>query len=99
MLLIKLRRQQADLNSVREHTVAQLMQLNLDGGHNPKVRATEVAAVSCRLVVCHAAVFNSPSTCVIHYFFGGVISLFELLTVESLLLTFSVMTVLFIVVV
>ncbi|XP_042157787.1 pleckstrin homology domain-containing family A member 5 isoform X2 [Oncorhynchus tshawytscha] len=36
LLLIKLRRQQADLNSVREHTVAQLMQLNLDGGHNPK---------------------------------------------------------------
>ncbi|KAK6317782.1 hypothetical protein J4Q44_G00110730 [Coregonus suidteri] len=36
LLLIKLRRKQADLNSVREHTVAQLMQLNLHGGHNPK---------------------------------------------------------------
>ncbi|XP_062318505.1 pleckstrin homology domain-containing family A member 5-like isoform X4 [Osmerus eperlanus] len=35
LLLIKLRRQQAELNSVREHTVAQLMQLNLHGD-NPK---------------------------------------------------------------
>ncbi|KAJ8381722.1 hypothetical protein SKAU_G00025000 [Synaphobranchus kaupii] len=35
LLLIKLRRQQAELNSVREHTVAQLMQLNVDGS-NPK---------------------------------------------------------------
>ncbi|KAM4573087.1 pleckstrin homology domain-containing family A member 5 isoform 4-T5 [Odontesthes bonariensis] len=35
LLLIKLRRQQAELNSVREHTVAQLMQLNMDG-NNPK---------------------------------------------------------------
>ncbi|XP_051237357.1 pleckstrin homology domain-containing family A member 5 isoform X7 [Dicentrarchus labrax] len=35
LLLIKLRRQQAELNSIREHTVAQLMQLNMDGD-NPK---------------------------------------------------------------
>ncbi|XP_034032167.1 pleckstrin homology domain-containing family A member 5-like isoform X3 [Thalassophryne amazonica] len=35
LLLIKLRRQQAELNSIREHTVAQLMQLNVDGV-NPK---------------------------------------------------------------
>ncbi|XP_061576954.1 pleckstrin homology domain-containing family A member 5-like isoform X7 [Cololabis saira] len=35
LLLIKLRRQQAELNSIREHTVAQLMQLNVDGD-NPK---------------------------------------------------------------
>ncbi|XP_065813150.1 pleckstrin homology domain-containing family A member 5 isoform X6 [Labrus bergylta] len=35
LLLIKLRRQQAELNSIREHTVAQLMQLNMDG-NNPK---------------------------------------------------------------
>uniref|UniRef100_H2V2Z0 Pleckstrin homology domain containing A5 n=1 Tax=Takifugu rubripes TaxID=31033 RepID=H2V2Z0_TAKRU len=33
LLLIKLRRQQAELNSIREHTVAQLMQLNMDGDH------------------------------------------------------------------
>ncbi|XP_071351539.1 pleckstrin homology domain-containing family A member 5-like isoform X8 [Trachinotus anak] len=36
LLLIKLRRQQAELNSIREHTVAQLMQLNMDG-ENPKL--------------------------------------------------------------
>ncbi|XP_073802630.1 pleckstrin homology domain-containing family A member 5 isoform X35 [Danio rerio] len=35
LLLIKLRRQQAELNSLREHTLAQLMQLNLDAT-NPK---------------------------------------------------------------
>ncbi|XP_014347638.1 pleckstrin homology domain-containing family A member 5 isoform X5 [Latimeria chalumnae] len=31
LLLIKLRRQQAELSSIREHTLVQLMQLNLDG--------------------------------------------------------------------
>ncbi|XP_054633551.1 pleckstrin homology domain-containing family A member 5-like isoform X5 [Dunckerocampus dactyliophorus] len=36
LLLIKLRRQQAELNSVREHTLAQLTQLNMDGD-NPKL--------------------------------------------------------------
>uniref|UniRef100_A0A8C9XL07 Pleckstrin homology domain containing A5 n=1 Tax=Sander lucioperca TaxID=283035 RepID=A0A8C9XL07_SANLU len=36
LLLIKLRRQQAELNSIREHTVAQLMQLKMDGD-NPKL--------------------------------------------------------------
>lgn len=41
LLLIKLRRQQAELNSIREHTVAQLMQLNMDG-NNPKVRPPEM---------------------------------------------------------
>uniref|UniRef100_A0A8C9RNC9 Pleckstrin homology domain containing, family A member 5 n=1 Tax=Scleropages formosus TaxID=113540 RepID=A0A8C9RNC9_SCLFO len=35
LLLIKLRRQQAELSSLREHTLAQLMQLGLDGA-NPK---------------------------------------------------------------
>ncbi|XP_060050439.1 pleckstrin homology domain-containing family A member 5 isoform X19 [Erinaceus europaeus] len=35
LLLIKLRRQQAELSSVREHTLAQLMQLKLEA-HNPK---------------------------------------------------------------
>ncbi|XP_038140568.1 pleckstrin homology domain-containing family A member 5-like isoform X5 [Cyprinodon tularosa] len=33
LLLIKLRRQQAELNSIRDHTVAQLMQLNMDHNH------------------------------------------------------------------
>ncbi|XP_074532894.1 pleckstrin homology domain-containing family A member 5-like isoform X11 [Halichoeres trimaculatus] len=40
LLLIKLRRQQAELNSIREHTVAQLMQLNVDG-NNPKLSPEE----------------------------------------------------------
>ncbi|XP_028440056.1 pleckstrin homology domain-containing family A member 5 isoform X5 [Perca flavescens] len=40
LLLIKLRRQQAELNSIREHTVAQLMQLNMDGD-NPKLSPEE----------------------------------------------------------
>ncbi|XP_030626428.1 pleckstrin homology domain-containing family A member 5 [Chanos chanos] len=35
LLLIKLRRQQAELTSLREHTLAQLMQLNLEA-NNPK---------------------------------------------------------------
>ncbi|XP_058272844.1 pleckstrin homology domain-containing family A member 5 isoform X6 [Hemibagrus wyckioides] len=36
LLLIKLRRQQAELNSIREQTLAQLMQLNVDAA-NPKM--------------------------------------------------------------
>ncbi|XP_061273685.1 pleckstrin homology domain-containing family A member 5 isoform X9 [Bos javanicus] len=35
LLLIKLRRQQAELSSIREHTLAQLMQLKLEA-HSPK---------------------------------------------------------------
>ncbi|XP_041965518.1 pleckstrin homology domain-containing family A member 5-like isoform X3 [Alosa sapidissima] len=35
LLLIKLRRQQAEITNIREHTLVQLMQLNLDG-QNPK---------------------------------------------------------------
>lgn len=31
LMLIKLRRQQAELNSLREHTVAQLMALGMEG--------------------------------------------------------------------
>ncbi|XP_051974234.1 pleckstrin homology domain-containing family A member 5 isoform X13 [Xyrauchen texanus] len=34
LLLIKLRRQQAELNSLREHTLTQLMQLNLDAANS-----------------------------------------------------------------
>ncbi|XP_044929068.1 pleckstrin homology domain-containing family A member 5 isoform X10 [Mustela putorius furo] len=40
LLLIKLRRQQAELNSVREHTLAQLMQLKLEA-HSPKLSQDE----------------------------------------------------------
>nr|XP_046249559.1 pleckstrin homology domain-containing family A member 5 isoform X4 [Scatophagus argus] len=49
LLLIKLRRQQAELNSIREHTVAQLMQLNMDGD-NPKLSPEDYRehAYTCR---------------------------------------------------
>eukprot|EP00064_Thunnus_orientalis_P010679 superscaffoldBa00001472_g10705 len=40
LLLIKLRRQQAELNSLREHTVAQLMALGMEGP-NPKMKENE----------------------------------------------------------
>lgn len=50
LLLIKLRRQQAELNSIREHTVAQLMQLNMDVD-NPKVRPPETS-LSAYMLAC-----------------------------------------------
>ncbi|XP_071466207.1 pleckstrin homology domain-containing family A member 5 isoform X1 [Marmota flaviventris] len=40
LLLIKLRRQQAELSSIREHTLAQLMQLKLEA-HSPKLSQDE----------------------------------------------------------
>ncbi|ELK11979.1 Pleckstrin like proteiny domain-containing family A member 5, partial [Pteropus alecto] len=40
LLLIKLRRQQAELSSIREHTLAQLMQLKLEA-HSPKMKENE----------------------------------------------------------
>lgn len=45
LLLIKLRRQQAELNSLREHTVAQLMALGMEGP-NAKV-STECVKYLC----------------------------------------------------
>uniref|UniRef100_A0A8C4M4U6 Pleckstrin homology domain containing A5 n=1 Tax=Equus asinus asinus TaxID=83772 RepID=A0A8C4M4U6_EQUAS len=50
LLLIKLRRQQAELSSIREHTLAQLMQLKLEA-HSPKVSYEEICLclVICRL--------------------------------------------------
>lgn len=64
LLLIKLRRQQAELNSVRERTVAQLMQLNMDGD-NPKVRPLETLLQACVL----ACGVRAPSltTSIIHH--------------------------------
>lgn len=58
LLLIKLRRQQAELNSIREHTVAQLMQLNMDGD-NPKVRPPEMPLQACVLACGVYASFTS----------------------------------------
>ncbi|KFO36584.1 Pleckstrin homology domain-containing family A member 5 [Fukomys damarensis] len=40
LLLIKLRRQQAELSSIREHTLAQLMQIKLEA-HSPKLSQDE----------------------------------------------------------
>lgn len=57
LLLIKLRRQQAELNSIREHTVAQLMQLNMDGD-NPKVRPPEIPLQACVLACGVYAMFS-----------------------------------------
>lgn len=51
LLLIKLRRQQAELNSIREHTVAQLMQLNMDGDH-PKVRPPHDSSAGVCVAMC-----------------------------------------------
>lgn len=51
LLLIKLRRQQAELNSIREHTVAQLMQLNMDGDH-PKVRPPQDSSAGVCVRMC-----------------------------------------------
>uniref|UniRef100_A0AAY4C8N7 Pleckstrin homology domain containing A5 n=1 Tax=Denticeps clupeoides TaxID=299321 RepID=A0AAY4C8N7_9TELE len=49
LLLIKLRRQQAELSSARDHTLAQLVQLNLDA-ENPKISPEEYRehAYMCR---------------------------------------------------
>lgn len=54
LLLIKLRRQQAELNSLREHTVAQLMALGMEGP-NPKV------STGCMCVCMHAFGLSQPS--------------------------------------
>lgn len=57
LLLIKLRRQQAELNSIREHTVAQLMQLNMDGDH-PKVRPPKTPLQACVLECAVCSIIN-----------------------------------------
>ena len=46
LLLIKLRRQQAELNSLREHTVAQLMALGMEGP-NAKVSTECIHTCLC----------------------------------------------------
>lgn len=65
LLLIKLRRQQAELNSIREHTVAQLMQLNMDGD-NPKVRPPEMPLQACVSACAVYAIFTH-----LHYSSGS----------------------------
>lgn len=51
LLLIKLRRQQAELNSIREQTLAQLMQLNVDTA-NPKVSPGRSSMKECWFCCC-----------------------------------------------
>lgn len=51
LLLIKLRRQQAELNSLREHTVAQLMALGMEGP-NAKVSTECVQYVCVHARIC-----------------------------------------------
>lgn len=65
LLLIKLRRQQAELNSIREHTVAQLMQLNMDGD-NSKVRPPEMPLQASLLACAVFAIFTH-----LHYSSGS----------------------------
>ena len=55
LLLIKLRRQQAELNSLREHTVAQLMALGMEGP-NAKV------SIECIHLSVHARMCASPAS-------------------------------------
>uniref|UniRef100_A0A3Q1JSR2 Uncharacterized protein n=1 Tax=Anabas testudineus TaxID=64144 RepID=A0A3Q1JSR2_ANATE len=56
LLLIKLRRQQAELNSLREHTVAQLMALGMEGP-NAKVSTECIHTHVCM----HVFVLQQPS--------------------------------------
>ncbi|XP_034145876.1 pleckstrin homology domain-containing family A member 5 isoform X5 [Esox lucius] len=57
LLLIKLRRQQAELNSIREHTVAQLMTLSMEGP-NAKVSARQVHGHAMSSVVSGSEVLS-----------------------------------------
>lgn len=71
LLLIKLRRQQAELNSIREHTVAQLMQLNMDGDH-PKVRPPHDSSAGVCVRMCsvfHLYSFAISLISLRHFFF------------------------------
>lgn len=61
LLLIKLRRQQAELNSIREHTVAQLMILSMEGP-NAKVSTRREHMHSMPLVISRGGV-DVPSPC------------------------------------
>ena len=65
LMLIKLRRQQAELNSLREHTVAQLMALSLEGP-NAKVStlcSQQVWGRACVLSAGESVHVGSKSKC------------------------------------
>jgi hypothetical protein len=52
LLLIQLRRQQAELNSAREHTLAQLTQLKLEA-RSPQVSVRHVSVTHQSVCPCH----------------------------------------------
>lgn len=60
LLLIKLRRQQAELNSLREHTVAQLMALGMEG---PNAKVSTDCIHTC--VCMYTFVLNQPQSLIL----------------------------------
>ncbi|XP_044241141.1 pleckstrin homology domain-containing family A member 5 isoform X2 [Ursus arctos] len=65
LLLIKLRRQQAELNSVREHTLAQLMQLKLEA-HSPKNEILSHHLQRNTIYLDHQMKENEPIITMVH---------------------------------
>ncbi|XP_014646836.1 PREDICTED: pleckstrin homology domain-containing family A member 5 isoform X1 [Ceratotherium simum simum] len=65
LLLIKLRRQQADLSSVREHTLAQLMQLKLEA-HSPKNEILSHHLQRNTIYLDHQMKENEPIITMVH---------------------------------
>ncbi|XP_049639729.1 pleckstrin homology domain-containing family A member 5 isoform X2 [Suncus etruscus] len=65
LLLIKLRRQQAELNSVREHTLAQLMQLKLEA-HSPKNEILSHHLQRNTMYLDHQMKENEPIITMVH---------------------------------
>ncbi|KAK2507506.1 hypothetical protein MC885_000985 [Smutsia gigantea] len=65
LLLIKLRRQQAELSSVREHTLAQLMQLKLEA-HSPKNEILSHHLQRNTIYLDHQMKENEPIISMVH---------------------------------
>ncbi|XP_045637334.1 LOW QUALITY PROTEIN: pleckstrin homology domain-containing family A member 5 [Ursus americanus] len=65
LLLIKLRRQQAELTSVREHTLAQLMQLKLEA-HSPKNEILSHHLQRNTIYLDHQMKENEPIITMVH---------------------------------
>ncbi|XP_037700934.1 pleckstrin homology domain-containing family A member 5 isoform X2 [Choloepus didactylus] len=65
LLLIKLRRQQAELSSIREHTLAQLMQLKLEA-HSPKNEILSHRLQRNTIYLDHQMKENEPIITMVH---------------------------------
>ncbi|XP_070476814.1 pleckstrin homology domain-containing family A member 5 isoform X8 [Equus przewalskii] len=65
LLLIKLRRQQAELSSIREHTLAQLMQLKLEA-HSPKNEILSHHLQRNTIYLDHQMKENEPIIAMVH---------------------------------